>query len=135
MASVNKITLLGHVGKTPEVRYSQSGEAITSFSIATTEKWTDKSGQKQERTEWHSVSVFGKLAEIARDFVTKGKQVYVEGSLRTEEWKDKDGQPRKTTKVNLSGPRAVLVLLGGRGEAAAPAERQAGEDDFDTDPF
>jgi single-strand DNA-binding protein len=134
---LNKVCLIGHVGRDVEMRFTAGGDPIASFSLATSEKWTDKGGNKHERTEWHNVSVFGKLAEIARDYVSKGRQVYVEGSLRTDEWTDKEGQKRKATKVNLSGPRAVLVLLGsgGRGESApASSSRQAPPpDDFQAD--
>jgi single-strand DNA-binding protein len=118
MASLNKVMVIGNCGKDPEVRYSQSGAPISSFSVAATEKWT-KDGEKQERTEWVNVTAFGKLAEIVRDYVTKGKQVYIEGSLRTDEWEDRDGNKRRSTKVVLSGPGAKLVLLGGRGERQA----------------
>jgi single-strand DNA-binding protein len=116
MASVNKVTLLGNLGRDPEVRYLPSGDPVANFSLATTETWKDKSGQKQEKTEWHSVEVFGKLAEIVRDYCTKGKQVYLEGSISYQEWTDKDGVKKTRAKIKLSGPRAQLVLLGGRGE-------------------
>ena len=119
MASVNKVILIGNLGRDPEIRYTQSGEPIANFSLATTENWTDKSGSKQERTEWHRVEVFGKAAQVARDYLTKGRQVYVEGSVRYDEWTDKDGNKRNTTKIRLSGPNSRLVLLGGpRGEGS-----------------
>ena len=105
MASVNKVILIGNVGKDPEIRYMQSGEPIANFSLATNEVWNDKSGQKQERTEWHRVEVFGKTAQVVRDYVTKGKPVYIEGSIRYDEWTDKDGNKRNTTKIRVSGPR------------------------------
>jgi single-strand DNA-binding protein len=116
MASVNKVILIGNVGKDPEIRYMQSGEPIANFSLATNEVWNDKSGQKQERTEWHRVEVFGKTAQVVRDYVTKGRPVYIEGSIRYEEWTDKDGNKRNTTRIRVSGPGSRLVLLGGRGE-------------------
>jgi single-strand DNA-binding protein len=116
MASVNKVILIGNVGKDPEIRYMQSGEPIANFSLATNEVWNDKSGQKQERTEWHRVEVFGKTAQVVRDYVTKGKPVYIEGSIRYDEWTDKDGNKRNTTKIRISGPGSRLVLLGSRGE-------------------
>src|SRR5260370_34561012 len=116
MASVNKLILIGNLGKDPEIRYPQAGEPIANFSLATNEAWTDKSGQKQERTEWHRVEVFGKTAQVVRDYCTKGKQVYLEGSIRYDEWTDKDGNKRNTTKIRISGPNSKLVLLGARGE-------------------
>ena len=116
MASVNKVILIGNVGKDPEIRYMQSGEPIANFSLATNEVWNDKSGQRQERTEWHRVEVFGKTAQVVRDYVTKGKSVYIEGSIRYDEWTDKDGNKRNTTKIRVSGFGSRLVLLGSRGE-------------------
>jgi len=119
MASVNKVILIGNLGKDPEMRYTQSGEPIANFSLATSENWTDKSGQKQERTEWHRVEVFGKTAQVVRDYCTKGKQVYLEGSIRYDEWTDKDGNKKYMTKIRVSGPGSRLVLLGSRGEGGA----------------
>ena len=119
MASLNKVMLIGNLGKDPEIRYTQGGDPIANFSLATNESWTDKSGQKQERTEWHRVEVFGKTAQIVRDYCTKGKQIYLEGSIRYDEWTDKDGNKQKMTKIRVSGPGSRLVLLGGRGEGAA----------------
>src|SRR6187200_3048368 len=116
MASVNKVTLIGNVGKDPEIRYTQSGEPIANFSLATSENWTDKSGQKQEKTEWHRVEVFGKTAQVVRDYCTKGKSVYIEGSIRYDEWTDKDGNKKYMTKIRVSGPGSRLVLLGSRGD-------------------
>jgi single-strand DNA-binding protein len=116
MASVNRVILIGNLGRDPEIRYTQGGEPIANFSLATNEVWTDKSGQKQERTEWHRVEVFGKAAQVVRDYLAKGRQVYVEGSIRYDEWTDKDGNKRNTTKIHIGGPNSRLVLLGGRGE-------------------
>jgi single-strand DNA-binding protein len=116
MASLNKVILIGNLGKDPEIRYTQQGEPIANFSLATSERWTDKSGQKQERTEWHRVEVFGKTAQIVRDYCSKGKQVYLEGSIKYDEWTDKDGNKRNMTKIRVSGPGSRLVLLGARGE-------------------
>jgi len=108
---VNKVIIVGNCGKDPETRYMPSGGAVTSISIATSEQWTDKtSGQKQERTEWHNVTFFGRLGEIAGEYLRKGSQVYVEGSLRTEKWQGKDGQDRYTTKIIAS----EMQMLGGR---------------------
>lgn len=116
MASVNKVILIGNLGRDPEIRYTQGGEPIANFSVATSEAWTDKGGQKQERTEWHQVEVFGKAAQGARDYLAKGRPVYVEGSIRYEEWTDKEGTQRKATRIRVSGPGSRLVLLGGRDE-------------------
>ena len=111
MASVNKVILVGNLGKDPEMRYSASGEAICNFSIATTESWKDKqSGEKKEATEWHRLSYFGKLAEICGQYLKKGSQVYVEGSLRTRKWTDKDGQERYTTEIRGD----VMKMLNGK---------------------
>jgi single-strand DNA-binding protein len=124
MASVNRVILIGNLGKDPEIRYTQAGEPIANFSLATNEAWTDKAGQKQERTEWHRVEIFGKAAQVARDYLSKGRQVYIEGSIRYDEWTDKDGNKRNTTKIRVSGPGSRLVLLGSRGEGGGgrPAE-------------
>ena len=125
MASVNKVILIGNLGKDPEIRYTQAGEPIANFSLATNEVWTDKSGQKQERTAWHRVEVFGKTAQVVRDYLTKGRQVYLEGSIRYDEWTDKDGNKRNTTKIHVSGPNSQLVLLGSRGEGGGGGPRAA----------
>ena len=129
MASVNKVVLIGNVGKDPEIRFTQSGEAIANFSLATSESWTDKSGQKQEKTEWHRVEVFGKLAAIVRDYVTKGKPLYVEGSIHYDEYTDKSGAKRNTTKVRVSGFGGRIVLLGSKSDVVArpPADGDSGE--------
>src|SRR6185503_19739992 len=119
MASVNKVILIGNLGRDPEIRYTQGGEHIANFSLATNEVWTDKSGQKQERVAWHRVEVFGKAAQVVRDYLTKGRQVYVEGSIRYDEWTDKDGNKRNTTKIHVGGPNSKVVLLGSRGEGGA----------------
>jgi single-strand DNA-binding protein len=116
MASVNKVVLIGNLGRDPEIRYLQSGEPVANFSLATSDQWTDKQGQKQERTEWHKVEVFGKPAQVVRDYLSKGRQVYVEGSIRYDEWTDKEGNKKYMTKIRVSGPNSRLVLLGGRGE-------------------
>jgi single-strand DNA-binding protein len=138
MASVNKVTLIGNVGKDPEIRYTQSGEPIANFSLATSENWTDKSGQKQEKTEWHRVEVFGKTAQVVRDYVTKGKPLYVEGSIKYDEYTDKDGIKRNVTKIRVSGFNSRIVLLGSRGDggggapsrSSAPSEAGPSGDDF-----
>lgn len=123
MASVNKVILIGNVGRDPEIRYTQSGEPIANFSLATSENWTDKSGQKQEKTQWHRVTVFGKTAQVVRDYVTKGKTLYIEGALEYGEYVNKDGNKVNTTNVVLKGFNSRLVLLGGKdsGGGSAPA--------------
>ena len=109
---INKVILVGSLGADPETRYTAGGTAITSLSIATSEQWTDKqSGQKQERTEWHRVKLFGRLAEIAGEYLKKGRQVYVEGSLRTDKYTDKQGVERYSTDIIAS----ELQMLGGMG--------------------
>src|SRR3977135_2772712 len=97
MASVNKVILIGNLGRDPEVRYMPSGDAVANISIATTETWKDKNGEKKEKTEWHRVAKFGKTAEIAGEYLKKGSQVYIEGRLETRKWTDKEGQERYTT--------------------------------------
>lgn len=110
---INKVILVGNLGNDPETRYTPSGSAITTISIATSEQWTDKqSGQKQERTEWHRVKFFGRLAEIAGEYLKKGRQVYVEGSLRTDKYTDKQGVERYTTDIIAN----EMQMLGGMGE-------------------
>src|SRR3546814_2815654 len=98
MASVNKVILVGNLGRDPEMRYMPSGDALASFSIATTDNWKDKNGQKQERTEWHRISMFGKLAEIAGEYLKKGSSVYIEGRLDRKKWQE----DRKSTRLNSS---------------------------------
>jgi single-strand DNA-binding protein len=99
MASVNKIILIGNLGKDPETRYLPSGEAVTNFSIATSEKWKNKSGEPQEHTEWHRISTFGKIAEICGEYLKKGAPVYIEGKIRTRKWQDKEGQDKYSTEI------------------------------------
>lgn len=111
MASVNKVILIGNLGRDPEVRFTQGGTAVANFTMATTERWSDPSGEKKEKTEWHRVVVWGKQAEIAGEYLRKGKQVYVEGSLQTREWTDREGQKRYTTEV-----RAQRFQLLGRAD-------------------
>ena len=111
MASVNKVILIGNVGKDPEVRYMPSGDAMVNITLATTDSWKDKEGQKQERTEWHRVVIFGKLAEIAGEYLKKGSQVYFEGSLKTRKWTNKEGQDQYTTEINAD---KMQMLGGGR---------------------
>lgn len=123
MASVNRVIILGNVGKEPEVRYLPNGDAAVNLSVATSRNWKDKDGNRQEETEWHRVSFFGKLAEIVGEYVKKGKPLYVEGRLKTRKWADKDGVEKYTTEIIAES----MQLLGGRdeAEAPAPAPRQA----------
>jgi single-strand DNA-binding protein len=111
MASVNKVILIGNLGADPEVRYMPSGDAITNIRLATTETWKDKNGEKQEKTEWHRVTFYRKLAEIAGEYLKKGSQVYVEGRLETRKWQDKEGQDRYTTEIVADR----MQMLGSRG--------------------
>ncbi len=110
---INKVILVGNIGKDPETRYMPNGKAVTNFSVATSEQWKDQSGEKQERTEWHNVVLFEKLAEIAAEYLRKGSQVYIEGSLRTRKWQDKEGKDRYTTEI----VGRDMQMLGGRGGA------------------
>ena len=111
MGSVNKIILLGHLGRDPELRSTPGGQQVANFTLATNEQWTDKGGQKQERTEWHRIVAWGKLADLCRDYLSKGRQVYIEGRLTTRQWDDKDGNKRSTTEVVAQ----QIVFLGGSG--------------------
>lgn len=116
---INKVILVGTLGKDPEVRYSQSGSALTSVSVATNESWKDKNGEKQERTEWHRVKFFGRLAEIAGEYLKKGGQVYIEGSLRTEKYTDKQGVEKYSTDIIAN----ELQMLGGKSDGGERQER------------
>jgi single-strand DNA-binding protein len=111
MGSVNKVILVGNLGRDAELRYTPGGAAVATINMATTEVWNDKAGQRQEKTEWHRVVLWGKTAESLNEYLTKGKQIYVEGRLQTRQWDDKDGNKRYTTEIR--GDR--VVLLGGGG--------------------
>jgi single-strand DNA-binding protein len=112
MASVNKVILVGNLGRDPEVRYTQNGTAVANFTLATNEVWNDKSGARQEKTEWHRIVVWGKQAEIAREHLSKGKQVYIEGSIQTRQWDDREGNKRTTTEI-----KAHRLMMMGRADA------------------
>jgi single-strand DNA-binding protein len=127
MASVNKVILIGNLGRDPETRYMPDGGAVTNISIATTETWKDKAGEKQEKTEWHRVAFFGKLAEIAGEYLKKGSQVYVEGRLQTRKWQDKDGADKYTTEI-VADRMQMLGSRAGMGGGAG-AEREAPDRD------
>jgi len=146
---INKVIIVGNLGNDPETRYMPSGSAVTNLTVATNESWKDKAtGEQKDRTEWHKVAMFNRLAEIAAEYLRKGSQVYIEGKLRTRKWQDKNGQDRWTTEIIAD----EMQMLGGRGGAgsgggSAPtssgqgsgppsAPPQAGPDDFDDDiPF
>ena len=117
MGSVNKVILVGNLGRDAELRYTPGGAAVATISMATTEVWNDKAGQRQEKTEWHRVVLWGKSAESLTEYLTKGKQIYVEGRLQTRQWDDKDGNKRYTTEIR--GDRVVLLGGGGRGGTTA----------------
>ena len=142
MASVNKVIIVGTLGRDPEVRYMPNGDAACNLSVATSETWKDKSGEKQERTEWHRISMFGKLAEIAGQYLAKGSSVYLEGKLQTRKWTDKDGVEKYTTEIIADR----MQMLGGNREASRETGREQNPqrsrqqrppaDDFDDDvPF
>lgn len=130
--SLNKVQLIGNLGQDPELKHTQSNEPVCNFSLATSEKWTDKNNQKQERTEWHRVVVWGKQAETCSQYLSKGRQVYVEGKLQTRDYEDKDGIKRYTTEVVVSGFGGQVQFLGGgnqqdgngpqQGRGAAPVQ-------------
>ncbi|HKB07285.1 MAG TPA: single-stranded DNA-binding protein [Candidatus Polarisedimenticolia bacterium] len=129
MSSVNRVILIGRLGRDPEVRYTQNGTAVANFTLATNEVWTDKGGERQERTEWHRIVIWGKQAEIAREHLSKGKQVYVEGSIQTRQWDDREGNKRQTTEI-----KAMRFVMLGRPETgesrmtAAPSAEAAGDE-------
>ena len=116
MGSVNKVILVGNLGRDAELRYTPGGAAVATINMATTEVWNDKQGQRQEKTEWHRVVLWGKSAESLAEYLTKGKQIYVEGRLQTRQWDDKDGNKRYTTEIR--GDRIVLLGGGGAGRGA-----------------
>jgi len=124
MASVNKVILVGNLGRDPEVRFMPNGEAVCNFSIATTDSWKDKSGAKQEKTEWHNIVMYRKLAEIAGEYLKKGRPVYVEGRLQTRKWQTKEGQDRYTTEIIAD----QMQMLGGREGGSSNASYDGGMD-------
>ncbi len=140
---INKVIIVGNLGQEQETRYMPSGSAVTNFTVATNESWKDKqTGEQKDRTEWHRVAMFGRLAEVAAEYLRKGSQVYIEGKLRTRKWQDRDGKDRYTTEIIAD----EMQMLGGRGgggsapmstdSAPASAPPQPPADDFDDDiPF
>lgn len=126
---INKVILVGHLGQDPEVKYMPSGSAVANVSIATTESWKDKqTGEKKDRTEWHRIVFYARLAEIVGQYLRKGAQVYVEGRLQTRKWQDKSGQDRYTTEIVAS----EMQMLGGKGERPSSDERTSEPETTDT---
>ena len=122
---INKVILVGNLGADPDTRYMPSGSAVTNLSIATSESWKDKqTGEQKERTEWHKVAMFNRLAEVAAEYLRKGSQVYIEGKLRTRKWQDRDGNDRWTTEVIAD----EMQMLGGRGGGGGAAPMSSGSD-------
>lgn len=122
---VNKVILVGNLGQDPEVRYMPSGGAVANITIATSESWKDKNtGEQREKTEWHRVAIFGKLAEVAGEYLRKGSQVYIEGQLQTSKWQDQSGQDRYTTEVVVQGFNGVMQMLGGRSQGDGQQQQQ-----------
>jgi single-strand DNA-binding protein len=133
-SGVNKVILIGNLGKDPEVRYTPGGQAVANFNIATNESWKDKSGQMQERTEWHRIVVWGKLAELCGEYLSKGRQVYIEGRLQTREWNNKEGAKQYTTEIVAN---QVVFLSGGERGSGGRGGRGGGGgggDDFGPPP-
>lgn len=128
---VNKVFLIGNLGHDAELRHTESNQSVANFDIATSESWTDKSGEKQERTEWHKIVLWGKVAEALAQYLVKGKKVYVEGSLQTRKWEDKSGNSRKTTEVKAQQVR----LLGGGGGSGEAQESGPPDLTMDDVPF
>jgi single-strand DNA-binding protein len=132
MGSVNRVILIGNLGRDAELKYTQGGAAVLTMNMATTETWNDKQGNKQEKTEWHRVIVWGKMAESLAEYLVKGKQVYVEGQLQTHAWDDKDGNKKYTTEVRAN--RIVLLGGGDRNASGSSGRRNArANEDVDTD--
>lgn len=135
MASLNKVMLIGNLGKDPEVRFTASGQAVASFSLATSEKFKSKNGEWEERTEWHNITLWGKLAEIAGEYLTKGKTIFVEGRLQTRKWQDKSGNDRYTTDVVCD----KMQMLSPKGERSggefAASPQKAGAGNYEEPPF
>ena len=119
---VNRVILVGRLGRDPEMRHTTSGTAVTNFSVATNEKWKNQSGEPQERTEWHKIVTWSKLAEISNQYLTKGQLVFIEGRIQTREWDDRDGNKRQTTEIVASD----MKMLGGRGDARPAIEEAVG---------
>ena len=125
---VNKVILVGHLGNEPEVRYMPNGNAVANITLATSEGWRDKAtGEQREKTEWHRVVLFGKLAEVAKEYLHKGSQVYIEGQLQTRKWQDQSGQDRYTTEIVVQGYNGIMQMLGGRSQGNQAAGNNFGQ--------
>ena len=134
MPSVNKVILIGNLGKDPEVRHTQSGATVVNFSIATNEAWNNKDGEREERVEWHKIVAFGKLADICGQYLTRGKQVYIEGKLQTRSWDDRDGNKRYTTEIVAS--RMTMLGVGQQSRQEEDDSSGVKDDRYDDDiPF
>ena len=133
MAGVNKAILIGNLGRDPELRYTQNGQAVVNFTLATSERWTDKTGEKQERTEWHRIVAWGKTGELCAEYLSKGRNVYIEGRIQTREWEDKEGAKRWTTEINAQTVQFLGAPRGGEGmpgdTAASPPQPSSPPDD------
>ncbi len=127
--SVNKVILLGRLGQDPEIRYTQNGSSVCQFSLATSENWKDRNGEKQEKTEWHRVVVWGKIGELCNQYLSKGRQVYLEGKLQTRQWEDKSGNKRYTTEVNASS----VQFIGGNSQDTSDSKPQMNTPQMDKD--
>lgn len=133
--AVNKVMLIGNLGRDPEIRYTTGGQAVANFTLATTEKYTNKAGEKQEDTEWHRIVAWGRLAEICGEYLTKGRMVYIEGSIKTRSWEDKEGNTKWTTEI-VARNMQMLGSSGGRSEASStPAEKVPADFDIEDDSF
>ena len=134
MPSVNKVILMGNLGRDPEVRFMPNGDAVCNFSIATTDSWKDKAGERQEKTEWHNIVMYRRLAEIAGEYLKKGRPVYLEGRLQIRKWQTKEGQDRYTTEIIVDS----MQMLGGRDGAptqdSQPSSQPEAKDEFDQTP-
>jgi len=130
MLGVNKVILIGNLGKDPELRYTPGGQPVATFSLATTERWNDKSGQRQDRTEWHTVVAWGKLGELANQYLKKGRSAYVEGKITTRSWDDKDGNKKYKTEIVASQIQFLNTGSGSSGDGYAAADQSAPEYDM-----
>ncbi len=122
MAGVNKVILVGNLGRDPELRYTKNGQAVANFSLATTESWNSREGGREERTEWHRIVTWAKTAELCAQYLSKGRTVYVEGQLRTREWEDREGNKRQTTEIHAQ----TVQFIGGRGGAGRGSDAEPG---------
>jgi single-strand DNA-binding protein len=130
MAGLNKVMLIGNLGRDPEIRYTANGRPVANFTLATNENWVNQKGEREERTEWHNIVAWGKLAEICGEHLSKGKQVYLEGRIQTREWEDREGNKRRTTEIVAS----QMVMLGRRGTGGPPGTGGGPADSEDAGP-